>query len=115
MITALLLLLSITLSIGGQFFLKTGVTVLPPAATLSGILTTLFSWRILSGLSLYALSVITWLFILKRLPLSVAYPSLSLSYVAILAISVIFLGESFTFSKVGGIAFILLGVTLLYR
>lgn len=115
MITALLLIFSISLSIVGQFLLKSGVLATPPIPTLSSIFQTLFSWRIIAGLSMYGFSVVSWLFILKRLPLSVAYPTLSLSYVAILAISVLFLGESFTFTKLAGIMCILFGVTLLYR
>lgn len=114
MMNALLLAISLLISITGQFLLKTGVLATPPTPTFTGIVTTFLSWRIVLGLSLYGFSTIIWLFILKRLPLSIAYPTLSLSYAIILLISVVFLGEAFTLNKAIGITAITVGVAFLY-
>ena len=109
-----LLALSILLAIAGQYLLKTGVTAIPPDASIAGVLRTLFSVPILGGFFLYGLSSIVWLFILKKLPLSIAYPTLSLSYIGVMAISVLVLGESFTLTKALGMGLIFLGVAALF-
>jgi multidrug transporter EmrE-like cation transporter len=111
---AILLLFAILLAVSGQFLLKTGVLITPPAPQLASLIATFTSWRVVLGLALYAFSTVFWLFILKRLPLSIAYPTLSVSYIAILFISVVFLGESFSATKLAGVVAIMLGVGMLY-
>ncbi|MCG8709824.1 4-amino-4-deoxy-L-arabinose-phospho-UDP flippase [Brenneria sp. 4F2] len=64
------------------------------------------------GLTAYALSMLCWLLALRRLPLSRAYPVLSLSYVLVW-ISAILLpafAEPFHPGAMAGVALILLGL-----
>ena len=67
------------------------------------------------GIACYALSVFVWILGLSRVPVSVAYPLLSVGYV-VNAIAAHFLfGEAVTSTRWLGIGFIVVGVTLVAR
>ncbi len=91
-----ILALSISLATTGQLLLKTGMDrvgelALTEVGRLIGqILTT---WQLLLGLSAFGASALFWLIGLSRVPLSTAYPIVSLSYVLILTFSWFVLGE----------------------
>jgi multidrug transporter EmrE-like cation transporter len=68
-----------------------------------------------AGMVCYAASVCVWLAALSKAPVSTAYPMLSLGYVVVAAVSVMWLGESMTPAKVLGIALICAGVVLVSR
>jgi len=67
---------------------------------------------IILGISLYAISMIVWVFALKHYNLSKAYPLLSLSYVVVYVFATVWPGvqESFSTQKSIGIALIVFGV-----
>lgn len=67
---------------------------------------------ILLGIVLYALSMIVWVFALKKYNLSRAYPLLSLGYVAVYLFASVWPGinESFSAQKSLGIGLIIFGV-----
>jgi multidrug transporter EmrE-like cation transporter len=67
------------------------------------------------GAACYVLSLFVWILGLSRVPVSVAYPLLSIGYV-INAIAAHYLfGEAVTTTKWLGIGFIVIGVWLLAR
>jgi multidrug transporter EmrE-like cation transporter len=68
-----------------------------------------------AGMVCYATSVCVWLAALSKAPVSTAYPMLSLGYVVVAAVSVLWLGESMGPAKVLGIALICAGVVLVSR
>jgi len=68
-----------------------------------------------AGMVCYAASVCVWLGALSRAPVSTAYPMLSLGYVVVTAVSVLWLGETLSPAKVLGIALICAGVYLVSR
>lgn len=68
-----------------------------------------------TGMLCYAASVCVWLAALTKAPVSTAYPMLSLGYVVVAAVSVLWLGESMALGKVLGIALICAGVILVSR
>ncbi len=63
----------------------------------------------------YGLSVIVWLVGLSRVPVTQAYPLLSLGYVINIGLAWWLLGEVPTAQRVGGIAVIVVGVILVAR
>ncbi|GAC1505409.1 MAG: SMR family transporter [Steroidobacteraceae bacterium] len=67
------------------------------------------------GMVCYAASVCVWIAALSKAPVSTAYPMLSLGYVVVAAVSVLWLGESMPPAKVLGIALICAGVILVSR
>ena len=67
------------------------------------------------GIGCYALSVVVWIFGLSRVPVSIAYPLLSLAYI-INAIAAYFLfGEAMTVMRWLGLGLIIAGVFLIAR
>jgi drug/metabolite transporter (DMT)-like permease len=67
------------------------------------------------ALCAYGLSVIVWLVGLSRVPVSQAYPLLSLGYVINIGLAWWLLGEVPTGQRVAGIAIIVVGVVLVSR
>lgn len=67
------------------------------------------------ALSAYGLSVIVWLVGLSRVPVSQAYPLLSLGYVLNVGLAWWLLGEVPNVQRVAGIGVIVLGVVLVAR
>ena len=104
----LLLLIPITLLIIGQISTKYGSLLLNNASP-----ETFFFWLnpyIAVGYSCLVLRGIIWVFILRRIELSLAYPLLSISFVIILIFSYYLFGEQISFQKVIGTFFIIGGV-----
>jgi multidrug transporter EmrE-like cation transporter len=86
------------------------------ASTLAGSVVILCkSLPFWAGMVCYAASVCVWLAALSKAPVSTAYPMLSLGYVVVAAVSVMWLGESMSPAKVLGIALICAGVVLVSR
>ncbi|MEP6941967.1 MAG: EamA family transporter [Betaproteobacteria bacterium] len=69
----------------------------------------------IGGAACYALSLLVWIIGLSRVPVSVAYPMLSLGYVANAIAAHYLLGESVTVARWLGIGFIIVGVWLVAR
>lgn len=111
----LLLLFSMLFSVVGQFLFKKGLMGENLSFNFASILKTFMSPYVLGGLVAYGLSTVVWLFVLKNFPLSVAYPSLALTYVIITGVSVLFLGEAINIIKILGLLLIISGVYLINR
>ena len=103
----------------GQICIKKGM--LDPSIHLSGgfvskvlsLLTVIFTNPfVLAGFMLYAASSLLWLAILRSVPLSLAYPTIALSYVIVTFLSWSLFGESVNWISVTGLFFICCGVTL---
>ena len=67
-----------------------------------------------SGFLLYFISAILYIYSLKKIDLSIAYPTISLSYIAIIFLSFLLFGETITLLKIIGCAIIILGVFLVW-
>ena len=76
------------------------------------ILTVPWLW---AALGCYGLSVIVWVVGLSRVPVSQAYPLLSLGYVINVGLAWWLLGETPNVLRVAGIAVIIFGVVLVAR
>jgi len=68
-----------------------------------------------AGMLCYGTSLCVWLAALSKAPVSTAYPMLSVGYVIVAAVSVLWLGETLSPVKVLGIALICVGVVLVSR
>jgi multidrug transporter EmrE-like cation transporter len=69
----------------------------------------------IGGVTCYGVSLIVWILGLSRVPVSIAYPILSLGYVINAVAAHYLLGESVTLTRSIGIGFIVLGVWLVTR
>jgi len=70
---------------------------------------------VLSGLAIYFLGAVVWLFVLSRIQLSYAYPFVALGFVFTAILARLFLDESFTAPKIIGTLLIISGVLVLAR
>jgi len=70
---------------------------------------------ILSGLACYGVSLVVWILGLSRVPVSIAYPMLSVGYIVNAFAAWFLFGESVTAQKLVGIGFIVVGVYLVAR
>jgi len=70
---------------------------------------------VLGGLACYVVSVAVWILGLSRIPVSVAYPMLSVGYIVNAVLAYLLFGESLTAQKLVGIGFIVVGVFLVAR
>ena len=114
------LLTGVLLNAAAQLLLKAGTNVL-------GVLTlTRDNWLdtltrmatqgyFVAGAMFYAVSIVVWILGLSRVPVSVAYPMLSLGYVVNAVAAYWLFGEALGPARCAGIALILLGVFLIAR
>ena len=70
---------------------------------------------IMGGMACYAISLDVWIMALSRVPVSIAYPMLSIGYVINAFVAWQWLGEALTAQKLLGIAVIVIGVILVTR
>ena len=119
-LTFSLVMLGVLLNAGAQLLLKAGTNRVGEYAfsadNLWPIGTKLAtSPPIVAGLACYVVSVVVWILALSRVPVSVAYPMLSLGYVVNAFAAWMLFGESLTAQKLVGIGFIIVGVWLVAR
>lgn len=70
---------------------------------------------ILAGMTCYAISLVVWIMALSRVPVSIAYPMLSIGYLINAIAAWAWLNEPLGAQKLLGIGFIILGVWLIAR
>lgn len=70
---------------------------------------------ILGGMACYAISLVVWIMALSRVPVSIAYPMLSIGYVINAFIAWQWFGEPLAAQKLLGIGFIVIGVFLVAK
>ena len=116
----LLLLFAISLSVTGEFLLKSGMNQvglleLEPQALLRGLIRAFSTPRVLGGFVVISAGSIVWLMVLSRVDLSWAYPMLSLGYLFVVLTSWFFLNEPFSLLRVLGTLLICSGVSLIFK
>ena len=70
---------------------------------------------ILGGLVCYVVSLVVWILALSRVPVSIAYPMLSIGYVINAFVAWQWFGEALSAQKLLGIGFIVVGVYVVAR
>lgn len=112
-VSFIVILAGVLLNAAAQLFLKAGTNSIGALSLGSReIIRIAFNPYIFSGLSCYVVSVAIWIFALSRVPVSVAYPMLSIGYVVNAIAAWYLFGELITAQKTFGIAVIILGVFL---
>jgi len=114
-------LCSVLLVSGAQLLMKWAMIQLPSFAQPLHFLSVLLSFStpvlaLLSGLLAYALSMLCWLLALQRIPLSRAYPLLSISYLVVWGAALLIpsLNEHFLWGKLAGGVVILTGLLFIF-
>lgn len=101
--------ISICLGVGGQLLLKLSVSEELPALPIIGI----FNFPFVAAAGLYFISLLFYTFSLKTLPLQLAFPSVSLSYVAVAWCSHQIWGTSFGIKEIAAFILITIAIALL--
>jgi undecaprenyl phosphate-alpha-L-ara4N flippase subunit ArnE len=108
-LTALLAFVTVLLNGGAQLLLRQAATSgATPAAPLSLLQNGWFA----AGLASYGVSVLTWLMVLRRVPLAVAAPFVALVYVLVPLASRTLFSDQITGRMWLGMLFVVLGVSL---
>lgn len=93
----------------GQLLLKAG------SVGATDLWTQLVRVPTLVGLAFYGVSAILYLMSLQTIPVSVAFPSVAISYAVIALIGALYWQEPIGWYQAAGIAMIVGGVVMLYR
>ena len=113
-INYVLILLNTLILVSGQFLWKFGMMNKENSFSSVGeVIKLMLSPYILSGLTMYGFATVLWLFILTRVPLSVAYPLQSLAYVFAVFGAYFIFNESLSIMKIAGVLLIIIGVSLI--
>lgn len=75
----------------------------------------LTNWWFMACGILFAIASILWMYILKYLPLNIAYPMVSLSYVFAMILAVAFLNETVSVRRWLGVALIVVGCMFIVK
>lgn len=122
-ISYVLIIVSVTLAISGQICLRRGMEkvkertqmeagelIKKPLTFIKEIAST---WLVLLGLLIFVASAFTWLMVLAEVPLGVAYPFVSLTYVVVLLYDKFFESYTITVWNWLGVAAIVVGVVMI--
>ena len=103
------ILTGVLLNAGAQLLLKAGTNAAPLGLRLA------IEPHILAGLACYVVSVVVWVVALSKVPVSMAYPMLSIGYVLNAIAAYYLLGETLTPMRLAGIGVIIVGVFIVAR
>lgn len=94
--------------------MKIGMTKVRASGTEGAqlVYTVATSPHVVGGLALYGIGAVLWLVVLSRVPLSMAYPLVSLGFVFVALLSWGVLGEALPLMRIAGISLIFAGVVL---
>lgn len=98
----------ILLGVAGQMLLKSG-------ASGETLLQQFLAPHSIFGLMLYVAAAVFYMLALRKIPVSVAFPSVSLSYVLVAVLAFWLYGEALSLPKIAGIAMVCAGVILITR
>jgi len=119
--TLSLIMLNVILTAVGQILLKAGTVSSPVQAAMAGgewvakgtaILSEPIIW---AGFGAYGASLLLWLVVLARIPVSSAYPFVALSIALTSVAGALLFRDGFSSAKLFGTLLILLGVATLSR
>jgi len=103
------ILTGVLLNAGAQLLLKAGTNAEPLGLRLA------IEPHILAGLACYVVSVVVWVVALSKVPVSMAYPMLSIGYVVNAIAAYYWLREGVTPMRLAGIGVIIVGVFIVAR
>ena len=89
----------IVIGIGGQALLKAGASA-PDFAS------QIFSLTTVAGLACYGAATLMYMMAIRVIPIAVAFPSISMSYVVVLLVGATLFGEHLSAAKVAGVVMI---------
>ena len=117
-ISVALLLVSVVFAIAGQLMLKTAMREIgrigsaQVSAAGQTVTRAIHEPRLWVGMVLFGVSALFWLVVLSRIPLSVAYPFVGISYILIVAFSRVLLHEEVPLLRWIGVIVVGIGIAI---
>lgn len=117
----LMILFCVLLGSAGQLSLKHGLTAVgrfggtDPAHIAGQFVRAFMNPFVLGGFLLYGISSLVWMMIISRVPLSLAYPMISIGYVVVVVLSRVLFHEHVSAMRFAGTLVICAGVVLISR
>jgi len=111
--------MSVLLVTVAQLAMRWGMMQLPPISEILAATATIArapgTYAVVGGLTCYAMSMLCWVAALRNLPLSLAYPLLSASYVIVYLVAGLMpaFGEHLSPTRSLGVLLIVCGITIL--
>ncbi len=114
------ILLTLVFTVYGQLVLKWqmgGVGPMPPGGwpKLVFLLSQFLNPWVVSGLVSAFVASLAWMAAMTHFELNYAYPFMSLAFVIVMALGVLFLGETVTWPKIAGTVLVVAGLTVIAR
>ncbi len=112
------ILFTVATNAAAQLMLKQGMLSLGPVSftadtIIARIFQILFNPWVFAGLTTFAISMASHLYVLSKVELSFAYPFLSLAYVAVAIFAYFLFSEDLNNWRIAGIGFICIGTVLI--
>lgn len=109
-----LIFINTCILVSGQFLWKYGLIQRDISfQSLNDVLKLISSPFIIGGLLLYGFATVLWLFVLTRVPLSIAYPIQSIAYILAVFGAYFIFNESLSIMKIIGVLLIMIGVSFI--
>ena len=103
------------MSLGQILFKKTALSISSSGALglIDSILKAIHIPWLYMALGVYALATIFWLYLLQRIPLTIAYPFSALAMIIVPILAIFLFGEKLNFSYWVGLVLIISGITII--
>ena len=113
LMNALLLFSVVSILSVGQVFFKLTANRLPDQFSFGTVASIIGDFRFIFALCFYCAGTLLWIFALKRMPLTVAYPFVALSFIVTPILASIFLDERLSLANGLGGLLIISGVLVI--
>lgn len=117
----LIILLSVLSSSIAQIFLKKGMMncecsfALETSNIIPLLSALVLNPFLIAGVTLHVFALFTWLYVLKHVEVSYAYPFISMGFVIVLLISYFLFNENVNAVRIAGVALIVAGIIMVGR
>lgn len=115
LLTLVLVGWSVAMTVLGQLSLRSAMASFGDASLVEIAVRALTQPLVWAGIVMYLFSVLSWLVVLSRIDLSLAYPLGSINYIFVVLSSALLLHEDVPPLRIAGIGLILLGILVIAR
>lgn len=99
----------------GQLLFKVGSNKISETTAFGFVTSVVTNPVLVLAVALYGVTILLWIYVLNKIPLSVAYPITGLAYIIVPVLSYYLLGEKLSPMLMIGSFFILIGISLVAR
>lgn len=107
-VTSITILCVLGISLGQMLFKKAALSISDATAWQHWV----FNGWLIAALSLYGITTLVWIWVLRHAPLHLAYPFMGLAFLIVPCLGWLFLDEPIRIPTIAGGALILAGITI---